>query len=263
MFSSEKLIISDIVLNYFKDVLAAKLQNLQQDYKLVITGPISAGKSTVLEIIYQLLTMNNISSAPILEYINYDNEVGNTLLKRFITGETSNSTFQNYVLDNYVDQLSKINSHPTVYLFERTIDDAPMCFANIAHYEGRNLTDFDLLALVEKSKRIDQIYDVPSCLIQNNTAFIRVNGNSLDDILITVIDQIKNDLENGIYKRIIGLNASLNVSKLRIKKRNRDGESGYDDKYLLRIIKYYDRVYNKLEKNEKILITTFDSLIVE
>lgn len=263
MFSSEKLTISKDVNDYFNDVLLKQLDNMKEDYKIVVTGPISAGKSTVLEILYQLLTEHQVPRIPILEYINYDTEIGNIMLKKFISGETSNSTFQNYVLDNYTAQLSAVKTSPHVYLFERTIDDAPMCFANIAHYEGRNLSDFDLLALMEKSKRIDAEYDVPSCLIDNGTAFSRVNGNSLDDILITIIDQIRDDLEAGINKRIIGLNASLNVSKLRIKKRNRDGENDYDDKYLLRIIKYYEKIYHKLEHHEKIHITTFDSLISE
>lgn len=263
MFSTEKLIISENVMDYFNDVLLKQLNDMQEDYKLVVTGPISAGKSTVLEILYRLLSDHQVNTKPILEYINYDKEIGNVLLKRFINGETSNSTFQNYVLDNYVAQLSEVKTSPNVYLFERPIDDAPMCFANIAHYEGRNLTDFDLLALMEKAKRIDAEFDVPSCLIDNNTKFIRVNGNSLEDILITIIEQIRDDLENGINKRIIGLNTSLNVSKLRIKKRNRDGESVYSDEYLLRIIKYYEKVYSKLERNEKIHITTFDSFITE
>lgn len=263
MFSTEKLTVSEDIINYFNDVLLKQLNDMQDDYKLVVTGPISAGKSTVLEILYRLLSEHQVNTKPILEYINYDPEIGNILLKRFISGETSNSTFQNYVLDTYVSQLSSVKNVPNVYLFERTIDDAPMCFANIAHYEGRNLTDFDLLALMEKSKRIDAEFDVPSCLIDNGTAFIRVNGNSLEDIIITIIDQIRDDLDKGINKRIIGLNASLNVSKLRIKKRNRDGETGYDDKYLLRIINYYDKIYHKLESKEKIHITTFDSLISE
>lgn len=253
--------ISSDVATYFNDVVFSQLSAMTDDYKLIVTGPISAGKSTVLEILYRLLTQHNINTVPILEYINFDKEIGNTMLKKFISGETSNSTFQNYVLDSYTAQLSKVKVKPNVYLFERTIDDAPMCFANIAHYEGKNLTDYDLLALMEKAKRIDTDFDVPSCLIDNGTEFIRVNGNSLDDILITIIDQIREDLDKGINKRIIGLNASLNVSKLRIKKRNRDGESCYDDDYLLRIIKYYEKVYQKLENNESIHITSFDSLI--
>lgn len=261
MFSTENLTISSDVSTYFNDVLLSQLNNMEEDYKLIVTGPISAGKSTVLEILYRLLTYNKVNTAPVLEYINYDKEIGNIMLKKFISGETSNSTFQNYVLDNYTAQLSKVDKVPSVYLFERTIDDAPMCFANIAHHEGKNLTDYDLLALMEKAKRIDKEFDIPSCLIDNGTEFIRVNGNSLDDIIITIIDQIRNDLDKGITKRIIGLNASLNVSKIRIKKRNRDGESCYDDEYLLRIIKYYEKVYQKLEKHERIHITSFDELI--
>jgi deoxyadenosine/deoxycytidine kinase len=78
---------------------------------------------------------------------------------------------------------------------------------------------------------------------------------------MTVLSIIAKDLQQGVKKRIIGLDVDLETCKQRINKRGRDGESGYSDEYLNQIIIYYKNVYNLKCKNKPLRLTSFDALL--
>lgn len=259
MFSTENITISQEVENYFKDKIVP-LKDKFKNYKLVITGPISAGKSTALEYLYILFNKYNFITQPILEYINYDQKLGYELLTKYINKEISNSTFQNYILDTYQTQFRKAGNNKNIFLFERTIDDSIMCFANISHYNHVDLEDFDLYALYTKMKKLDQEYEIPN-YTDKDINFDKIVSTCIEDTIISIIDFIENDIIKGNNKRIIGLSTCLKISRKRILNRGRESENNYTDDYLEMIINYYEKLYNKLIKKEDLTFTCLDELI--
>lgn len=255
MFTQEPIKISDRVETFFRSEILP-LKESFSGYKLAVTGPISVGKSTLLETIYSLLIKYEFEIQPILEYINYEPELGGKLLKKYIKGDISNSTFQNYILDTYNMQFK--NSTHSSYLLERTLDDSIMCFANISHYNGKDLGDFDLYALYNKMKQLDEKYDIPN---YDSCNFAHVVPVEIDDTVIEVLNYINLDINAGIRNRVIGLSASLDITKRRIKKRGRDGEDDYPDEYLSQIIRYYDNLYKAMKHKKQIKFTELASLI--
>lgn len=287
-FSEEDIIIPKIVEEFFDKNFERnkKFYRFLKNYQLTITGPISSGKSTLLQGLMNLFKLKNLPIYPIYEYINYDTHIGGEMLQRFIRRELSNSTFQNYILDTYAIQLKK-NKGLGPKLYERTIDDSIMCFANIANYNNCDLTILDLFALFNKGQGINVEYNVPTYLDINdpinipsgqiskidelrdiheqypngNTKFTKLISNSLEDSLITVLGIIKKDMNESVTKRIIGLSITLETCRFRINKRSRNGESEYSDEYLNTIIKYYNRLYERIEKKQKISFTTIGNLV--
>ena len=277
-FSEEDIIIPKIVEEFFDKNFERneKFYGFLKNYQLTITGPISSGKSTLLQGLMNLFKLKDLPIYPIYEYINYDTHIGGEMLQRFIRRELSNSTFQNYILDTYAIQLKK-NKGLGPKLYERTIDDSIMCFANIANYNNCDLTTLDLFALFNKGQgiNINDPINIPSGQVNNinesrdnhnqyqnsNTKFTKLISNSLEDSLITVLNIIKKDMNEGVIKRIIGLSITLETCRFRINKRSRNGESNYSDEYLNTIIKYYNRLYERIEKKQKISFTTIGILV--
>lgn len=241
IFSTEDLKIDSYIEEYFKKMLLP-LKSKMKGYKFSVSGPISAGKSTLLEKLYMLFIKYEFNVGILQEYINSDPTIGSELLSRFIAGQTTNSTFQNYILDTYKNSYAKIDTDSNIIMMERVPDDSILIFANITNKnKPEDMYELTLYSLYEKMLKYDKLCDFPSYL-DNDTHIESFIGN-IDDIILSVIDTIANDIERGINKRIIGLKVDVNICISRIKRRGRKEESNYDPNYLNQIIHAYDEIF--------------------
>jgi deoxyadenosine/deoxycytidine kinase len=219
------------------------------NYNFSITGAIGSGKSTLLEILNKLFIRHNFKINAVPEYLGIDKELGGILLDRRIKNKLSNTTFQNYIMDQYVERLSSNgNSKYDICLFERLPDDSILCFSNISNYDNYDLTNFDLFVLDKRMKSIVERYNIPSYR-DNNTKFKKLTSGDLTDLIAVILDLIVDDINKGVKNRIIGLDVAFELTKERIIKRNRQGENGYTDEYLNRIINFYSRLYNLMNED--------------
>ena len=241
VFSTENLIIDPYVEDYFKKMIVP-LKSKMKNYKFSASGSISAGKSTILKILYMLCIKYGFEVGILQEYINSDPEIGKELLARFINGNTTNSTFQNYILDTYKDSYFKLNKEANIILMERIPDDSILIFANITNAnKPEDMNELTLYALYNKMLIYDKLCNFPS-YIDDDTHIESFIGN-IDDIILNVIDVIASDIEQGITKRIIGLKVDVNTCIKRIKRRGRKEEENYDPNYLSQIIHAYDEIF--------------------
>lgn len=202
------------------------------NYKLVITGPTGVGKSVVMEAVVNGLGMDNIAVYP--EFISTG--FGKLMLEEYLNKRISALTFQSYVLDFYDKTLI-----PTkISVFERCPDDSVIVFCKEA-MRTKRMTQVEYDALNDKLYRIIKRRGLPT--YQDPYAkYTRLNN---DDIAITannIIEIVKDDLKSGIGTRIVILKTSIHENKLRIRKRNREGEEHYDTDYVTAINYYYDQI---------------------
>ena len=241
------------------------LKDQFNNYQFVVTGAIGSGKSTILEILNQLFLKYDFKVHTVPEYLGIDSELGHKLLERKIQNNISNTTFQNYIMDQYKNRLeSNSKYHCDVCLYERLPDDSILCFSNISNYDKIDLTNFDLFVLDKRMKALNEKFNIPTYR-NNKSKFEEFTLTELVPLIETILELIKSDIENNITHRIIGLNVSTNITINRIKKRNRKGEDGYSYEYLDRIVNYYKRLYTIMKKNRELLqkFTCIGTLLTE
>jgi hypothetical protein len=166
------------------------------------------------------------------------------------------------ILDIYESNLIKYkNEKYNIKFFERIPDDNLTVFATIAYNSG-DINNLGINLLYDKTILLDEKYKLPS-YYRSHVAFKRIMADNLNDIILIILQTIKNDIENGINKRIIGLSITLDICKLRINKRARTDESKYSDSYLNLIINTYNNIYKELEKpNYKFNLINIGKFIV-
>ena len=248
IFSNENLFIDEYTEQYFNKVIVPLLPNMK-NYKFAVSGPIAAGKSTLLQILYSLFNKNKFKIGILPEYINSDPKIGSELLDRFIKKDITNATFQNYILDVYRNSYLQIDKDINILMMERVPDDAILIFANITNCNTpEDMNEQTLFALYNKMIDYDKKYGFPS-YFNNETEYITYFGN-IDDIIINVIDIIASDIKNNVKSRIIGLKADEKISVSRIKKRGRVEELNYDINYLRQISHAYNEIFKIKDLNE-------------
>lgn len=246
-FSSEDLVINPYVEEYFVKRIVPLLPKMI-GYQFAGSGPISAGKSTMLKILYTLFIKHGFKVGILQEYIDADPKIGNELLGRFISGAISNATFQNYILDTYKQSCLKIDKTSNIIMMERVPDDSILIFANITNRnKPEDMREQTLYSLYNKMIEFNETYNFPSYM-DKNTEIESFIGN-IDDTILSIIDSIASDIENGVSKRIIGLKVDLNTCISRIKRRGRKEELDYDPNYLSQIIHAYDEIFRIKQLN--------------
>lgn len=263
IFSDEELNIEKYVTFFKNNILP--LKNKFNNYHFVVTGAIGSGKSTILEILNQLFNRYDFKVHTVPEYLGIDEELGPTLLKRRITNNISNTTFQNYIMDQYKNRLESNAKHECdICLYERLPDDSILCFSNISHFDNIDLTTFDLFVLDKRMKALNEKFNIPTYR-NDKSEFEIFTLTELEPLIESVLELIKRDIENNVTHRIIGLDVSTNITLKRIQKRNREGEDQYNYDYLNRIVNYYKQLYEKLKTNRKILqkFTCIGTLLID
>lgn len=244
--NTDEVILSRISNNTMERIKSFKMPNI--DYKLVVTGTIGSGKSTICESLSAVLSTVGIQTNNFPEFLYINDDVSGLLLTKKINRQISNVTFQNFVLDNWENilkekKLGKINAKGTFNLFERCVDDSVLCFCNIAN-ANNEIEDLELHSMYKRLRKINNKYSIPS-YFDKNLHFTEIVSGNLDFNLNQVLDIIESDFESEIESRIIGLSVSDFDSKFRIKLRGRNGEDKYDNN----TIEIYNRHYNKLFKS--------------
>ena len=238
---------NEVISNIDKDILNDVVKELQpyknrlDDYNIVITGTVGAGKSTRCEALFHIFKSCEIPVNPFPEYINsVDGEdISAKLLKKKLCGDVSPNTFQSYVLDSWEKYLVG-HKKPGLNLYERCVDDSFVCFCNIENRDNK-LSELQLLSLFERLQKINKTYDIPS-YFDKNIHFTEIQANDLNFNIKQIVEVIISDIQAGVKKRIIGLSISDFNSKERIKRRSRDGE----DNYTMEVIRLFNSHYNKL-----------------
>ena len=238
----------------------SQIEKIKKCVKIVLAGGVAVGKSSIIYNLTNYLTNNNIKYILIPEYIDVlDNALD--MLNKYLKGEITVFTFQNYVIDYYDYYLSNLQLNgDEILIFERGIDDAITCFSNLDYSKGK-LTTEDFCKLYEKVKRYDEIYNMPSYFLNDNKIFIPIKTveASRDGNIIGSI--IKNRFDNNI---VIGLYNSDKTCYERMITRNRPGEK---EAYTLEVISKfnytYSKLYQMLMKNNKLDFISLGKLIKE
>lgn len=245
---------------YKNEILPLKDEILKRKYQIVLTGALCVAKTTLINYLVKLFKEFKVHV--VHEYLEADSELGGIILNRFIYEKITPLSMQNCILDIYENELKETISSIDngIILYERIPDDNLAVFTNLA-FKDNKLTSQEFEILYQRTIDIDKKYDIPS-YIYNNSNFKRIVSTDAVDTLLIILKTIKEDILNNINSRIIGLSVSLEVCKLRIKRRNRNGEDAYKDEYLQDVINIYNRIYDKIEtKNYKITLLNIGQFI--
>lgn len=246
----------DEAIDYFrKNILPLKDKILQLNYQLVITGCIGSGKTTVLNKLSSLF--KEFKPIIVKEYLEANKKLGPLILSEFINQTITPLTTQNAILDIYENQLKDIqkNKNSGITFYERIPDDNLTVFTNLA-FKNKDLTNDEFTVLYSRTLEIDNKYNIPSYICKNSK-FKKIISTDLLDRIIIILNIIKDDVENEIKSRIIGLSTDLESCKIRIERRKRENEDKYSNEYLNSIIKTYNKIYSLIE-NDNYEITLFN-----
>lgn len=235
-----------------------KILSALSEYSLVITGTIGSGKSTICEsliyILHQLFPNLDIVPFPEFLFIG-DSELSGKMLNEKIKGNISSNTFQSYIIDSWKKIMNENGTKEGFRIFERCVDDCVICFCNIEN-KAKKLSDSQFMALYEELRTIDKTYDIPTYFEitdeQNESHFTKIYSTDLNYNLVNILSIIGCDISNNIKNRIIGLSIKPKTSKERIMKRSREGESGYTDEQLQMYSTHYEKLFEFIDKGEKI-----------
>lgn len=238
----------------------SQIEKIQQCKKVIITGGVAVGKSSICSAIYNYLNDKNINWIYIPEYIDVK-EDGLEMLNKYLKKEITVYEFQKYVINYYDEYLSNLTLNGNeLLIFERGIDDAITCFSNLDYSNG-GLTTEEFCSLYELVKAYDKKYNLPSYFIDDGKIFIPVkteNSKRDGNIIGSIID---NRFNNNI---VIGLYNSDNTCYERMLIRNRPGEKEAYSKEVISNFNYtYSKLYQILMKNNKIDFISLGKLIKE
>lgn len=247
------------VIDYFENYILP-IKNKFNNYKCVITGCIGSGKSTILTYLNNLFNKYNFNVDYIHEYLEADPEYGQMILSKFINKQITNMNMQLSILDIYEHELikhfkiedSETSKKSEITLFERIPDDNLTIFSAIAYVKHPDdIDNFGITYLYNRTINLNKLYNLPSYIYKDSkTKFKLLKSNDLTDSLLLILQTIHDDICNNVNSRIIGLSITLEICKLRIKRRGRENEDKYTDDYLNSIINTYQNIYDELEKDD-------------
>ena len=242
----ETLISKTFFENLVKSMKDSLVKNVN-GYRLVITGTIGSGKSTVCQIVSDIFRANgyNINAYP--EFVNVQPEKAIEMLKKKLQKDASTYEFQNYVLDTWEMLFEEHKNKNGINIFERCIDDSVLCFCKYDVMNGK-MNNEEYEKLKQRALELDNKYQMFGFFPENFNVFSfeRVNCSKLELAIINVMMTVINDINHGVMNRMIGLYVSRETSKERIHKRLRDGESAYNDDDIENYVKMYNDLYLSL-----------------
>lgn len=221
--------------------------------KIIITGSVGVGKTTIISYLKQLFNNRNIPFITIPEYIDGDGERGKRMLDDYLNNRICAFDFQYYILnfyDRYLNNL--IIGENTIMIFERLPEDSVTCFANYANKRGL-MSDDQLYKLFKYSQEITQIYNLPSYFQIHNNKDIFISIIKSDDSF-DIANQIINKCLSYDYKLyLICLYNTSNECLERIHKRGIESEiNSYDIHTIERFNKHYTNLFTLFINNESL-----------
>ena len=233
-----------------------KIKNMK---KVIISGGVAVGKSSVISEVINFLQSNNIKYIHVPEYIDVKKDALD-MLKKYLQKEISAFEFQTYVTSFFDEYLESIKIEgDEIIIFERCFDDGIVCFSTLDYING-NMTEEEYFKLYKYAVELDKKYNAPSYFTNDNKIFIPIktedsfrDGNIISSIITNKI------ATNNI---IIGLYNNDNTCYERMLKRNRPGEV---ETYTRETIADFNYIYKKLYKiimeKDKINVISLGSLM--
>ena len=235
--------------NYIKSNILPNVDKII-NYNCAIIGCIGCGKTTILKNLIELF--KELKPNIINEYLEADKNLGPLMLSGFINKTISPLTFQSVILDICENEMKKINKNvdkniSKITFYERIPDDNLAIFTNLS-FKNKELSEKEFEVIYSRTIELDNKFNIPSYL-NKNAKFKKIVSTDILDSILIILQTIYNDIMTGVKNRIIGLSVSLEICKLRIKRRNRENENKYSDEYLESIIKAYENIYNVISND--------------
>ena len=201
------------------------------DYRLVLSGTIGAGKSTILESIAQYLRIWGYRVGCVREFIDAHHD-GARKLSDWITGRISLLQFQDYIAMCHVVDNERIIDCP-IKIYERSPYESAEVFCK-DNYCYRHVLD--------QANELHVQYKIPYPF-KKSVKIIDAN-RPLTEVFDDVKNIVDDDLKNGVNERVIYLKTDVQHSIERIKERGRVSEQAYSEQYLQNLIDGYEEMYN-------------------
>ena len=198
-------------------------------YTLVLSGPIGAGKTTILHMLADHLKSNKVCFAIVPEYLE-GMKSGRHMLEAWTSGKITASEFNHYVMDSCA-------------ILNKQAKDYPIRILERAPFENASIFGKGEPALLLQATNIHYRYNIP--LITDETCPISILNANLDadQVFENVLDIVKQDLEQNVPGRIIYLRVSVETSKQRVVERGRKAEKSYTEDYLRSIVQKYEQLF--------------------
>ena len=241
--------------------MATLIDHIKKCKKVIITGAVGVGKSTIIDSVKTYLNSTNVKWIYIPEYIDVKEDALDQLNK-YLHKEISVFEFQSYIIRFYEEYLTSLTdiTGEEILIFERGLSDAIACFSNLDYYHG-HLTFEEFYELFQMARNVEDKFDMPSYFTNADRFFLPVktkDPRSDGEIIGSVI------INRHVHNIVIGLYNSAKTCYERMLVRNRPGEAeSYPYERIKSFTTSYDRLYAILMKHDKIDFTYLRKLIDE
>lgn len=212
-------------------------------YFVFFSGAIGVGKSSIM--MGFKIMLNKKSYFTVKEYIDYQPKIGEALLKMNKEGNLSDYEFQNYILDCYEAQLTKIRNEEIV-LFERHPMEALGVFVKGMRAkmtdEEKNEIENRILFMLEKF----QIPDLRECYVDRYNTSIFSIKSVIDDLNIKLNDHYPFAEKEQKYGEICYLTACVSDMVKRVELRGRVSEKNINGSFLAMVAQSYEDFFKRI-----------------
>ncbi len=211
--------------------------------KVVVTGPVGVGKTTILSEICKRLD-GKVHYLVVPEYID-ELPDATEKLEKYLRGELSSYEFQRYVTVYYIQYLKKIADKVTpgtVLIFERVPDDALWCFIRMDLMKGR-MSPKEHQRLSHLIATMNEYFNLPSYSKTQRQSALIIKSDELSINAKVASDFIIN---SSYPKIVIGLFNDVKVCHERVLQRARPGEDSYSFDGIFMFNQCYANMYKNL-----------------
>ena len=211
--------------------------------KVVITGPVGVGKTTILSEICKHLD-GKVKYMLVPEYIDVLDDATEKLAK-YLKGELSSYNFQRYVSVYYIQYLERIAkdvTEDTVLIFERVPDDALWCFIKMDQMKGL-ITPKEYRHLSQLIAKMNEYFNLPCYTKTSNQSALIIKSDELSINAKVAAEFIK---DSSHAKIVIGLFNDVKICYDRVLKRARPGEDSYNFNGIFMFNQCYANMYKNL-----------------
>lgn len=234
------------ILNVDSKETSLKFPNIdavRQCKKVVITGPVGVGKTTILNEICKKLD-GKVDYRIIPEYIDVLPDATDRLAK-YLRGELPSFDFQRYVSSYYIEYLERIAediTKDTVLIFERVPDDALWCFIRMDQMKGL-LTSQEHQQLSMFINMTNEYFNLPRYTKTPNQSALIIKSDELSINAKIAAEFIIDSIHTKI---VIGLFNDVQICYDRVLKRARPGEDSYNFNGIFMFNQCYANMYKNL-----------------
>ncbi len=219
------------------------IENVRRCKKVVVTGPVGVGKTTILTEICKHLD-GKLKYKLVPEYIDVLPDATERLAK-YLKGEISSYEFQRYVSVYYIQYLERIAkdiTEDTVLIFERVPDDALWCFIRMDQMKGL-ISPREHQQLSQLIAKMNDYFNLPCYTKTPNQSALIIKSDELSVNAKVASDFI---IDSSYSKIVIGLFNDVKICYDRVLKRARPGEDSYNFNGIFMFNQCYANMYKNL-----------------